>query len=564
MTSIARFEWAISAGYTWGTENQLDMMHKTDPCAEAAAAGNIEVLSHLMGKNITKPDTRALSAALRHGQTQCVRVLMHFCPLKSECFAAAASFGDLEQLKLLRAKGCPWSRSAPSMAAQKGNAEVLLWLLESGCPWERFLSLRAVSTGSVELVRKVHAFFAARDKLQLPNVNAHADENENRLRWEPCLVVEATRARHFQLARWFLDEGGLGWPDEDSFDVVNLFDVLDHSRWARANGKGASDDEWRTVIEWALANGFPWTETVKKAAFNRALYGGHMDALQWLTDEHEVPAVVSVDMDNLSRMTSLLETNAKAGCVEVVKWIIEHSDGERTDGLPNWWNHNLAMHFKWQAEAADPQTAGHAALAAWINETNNVRQRAQELRACSNIAKGLSDFFEKRDAAQLRLACCTRPAVVHEAWLHGSTAESLTHDFSLRVLKGSLAAHLSPEHLGLLLLRIRRRVHDDDDDDDDDDDGGVLHGEGGWLDYLASSFADLTVGVASADEAGEPEERVLDILGWERLADIVMRHFSLHWGDSKGDVGKPGFEGVRPLLITQALATVPRPGTPQG
>ena len=45
----------------------------------------------------------------------------------------------------------------------------------------------------------------------------------------------------------------------------------------------------------------------------------------------------------------------------------------------------------------------------------------------------------------------------------------------------------------------------------------------------------------------------VDILGWERVAQIVMGHFRAHWNDQDLDVDKPGFEGVRPLLVAKAL-----------
>tara|TARA_B110000503_G_scaffold143135_1_gene242762 strand:+ start:1691 stop:2035 length:345 start_codon:yes stop_codon:yes gene_type:complete len=49
---------------------------------------------------------------------------------------AAASSGQLEELKLLRANACPWDEMVCSGAAEGGHLEVLQWLRANGCKWD--------------------------------------------------------------------------------------------------------------------------------------------------------------------------------------------------------------------------------------------------------------------------------------------------------------------------------------------------------------------------------------------------------------------------------------------
>ncbi len=63
-------------------------------------------------------------------------------PLSADLFHAATMGGDLQLLRLLRARGCPWSDSAWAGAALTGCEELLDWLREEGCP--RPVSVRAM------------------------------------------------------------------------------------------------------------------------------------------------------------------------------------------------------------------------------------------------------------------------------------------------------------------------------------------------------------------------------------------------------------------------------------
>ncbi len=48
----------------------------------------------------------------------------------------AARRGQVEYLKRLRAKGCPWDEYTASEAAASGCVETLDWVLKNGCPFD--------------------------------------------------------------------------------------------------------------------------------------------------------------------------------------------------------------------------------------------------------------------------------------------------------------------------------------------------------------------------------------------------------------------------------------------
>ena len=50
--------------------------------------------------------------------------------------AAAARSGQLEELKVLRADGCPWDWQTCRAAANGGHLEMIQWARANGCPWD--------------------------------------------------------------------------------------------------------------------------------------------------------------------------------------------------------------------------------------------------------------------------------------------------------------------------------------------------------------------------------------------------------------------------------------------
>ena len=71
--------------------------------------------------------------------------------------AAAARSGQLEELKLLRANGCPWDWETCRMAAMGGHLEVLQWARANGCPWDEKTCMHAAEGGPLEVLQWARA-----------------------------------------------------------------------------------------------------------------------------------------------------------------------------------------------------------------------------------------------------------------------------------------------------------------------------------------------------------------------------------------------------------------------
>ena len=67
--------------------------------------------------------------------------------------AAAASKGDLEELKGLCADKWLWNWLTCSYAARGGHLEVLKWARANGCPWDEDTCLSAAEGGKLEVLK---------------------------------------------------------------------------------------------------------------------------------------------------------------------------------------------------------------------------------------------------------------------------------------------------------------------------------------------------------------------------------------------------------------------------
>jgi hypothetical protein len=128
--------------------------------SEAAKGGHMEVLRWLSGSGYEH-------IAGRHDACPCMY---------------AASWGDLQMLQWLRAKGCSWDEDTCSEAAAKGHLEVLQWARANGCEWDRQTTCNAARGGHL-------------DVLQWACVNTCPWDKED------CLQ-RATGARNARTRRW--------------------------------------------------------------------------------------------------------------------------------------------------------------------------------------------------------------------------------------------------------------------------------------------------------------------------------------------------------------------------
>ena len=73
------------------------------------------------------------------------------CTKNKERFCAGtARSGNLELLKFVRGKGCPWYKGTCSEAAFGGHLECLKYAHENGCPWNEETCARAAENGRLE------------------------------------------------------------------------------------------------------------------------------------------------------------------------------------------------------------------------------------------------------------------------------------------------------------------------------------------------------------------------------------------------------------------------------
>ena len=101
------------------------------------------------------------------------------------CMAAARS-GLLEELKVLRADGCPWNEDTCSYAASGGQLDVLQWLRANGCPWNANVCSLAALYGHLEVLQWARA---------------------NGCPWNSWTCAQAAQGRHLEVLQWALANG---------------------------------------------------------------------------------------------------------------------------------------------------------------------------------------------------------------------------------------------------------------------------------------------------------------------------------------------------------------------
>ncbi len=74
----------------------------------------------------------------------------------SEC-AAAAGDGNLDELRRLRANGCPWDESTCYNAAHGGHLETLIWAHINGCEWDEWTCHHATCGGHLKTLQWARA-----------------------------------------------------------------------------------------------------------------------------------------------------------------------------------------------------------------------------------------------------------------------------------------------------------------------------------------------------------------------------------------------------------------------
>ena len=71
------------------------------------------------------------------------------------CYKMAEN-GNLDLLKLLRVKGCPWHPYNCAIAAENGDLECLKYTHEGGCSWHQSTCSNAARNGHLECLKYAH------------------------------------------------------------------------------------------------------------------------------------------------------------------------------------------------------------------------------------------------------------------------------------------------------------------------------------------------------------------------------------------------------------------------
>ncbi|WZN65877.1 putative ankyrin repeat protein [Chloropicon roscoffensis] len=199
--------------WSQGPQEKLSKLWDKETCGWAAQSGQLEVIKWLRAKRCPWESTASENAALCGDleMLQWMRAQDPPCPWDSDVCNFAAYKGHLEVLRWARSQGCPWDKKVPCAAALRGHLEVLRWARSQDCPWDEGVTNAAAGGGHLEVLQWMRA--------QDP----------------PC--------------PW---DSGVCW--------------------------NAAEGGHLEVLRWARSQGCPWNERVTNAAAG----GGHLKVLKWL------------------------------------------------------------------------------------------------------------------------------------------------------------------------------------------------------------------------------------------------------------------------------------------
>ena len=93
----------------------------------------------------------------RNGNVELVKFLRgKGCPWDEMTCWRAAEYGHLECLKYAHENGCPWNEKSCCWAAKNGHLECLKYAHENGCPWDGETCSFAAENGHLECLKYAH------------------------------------------------------------------------------------------------------------------------------------------------------------------------------------------------------------------------------------------------------------------------------------------------------------------------------------------------------------------------------------------------------------------------
>ena len=117
--------------------------------AQMARNGNVELLKFLHEKGCPWNEWTCFEAA-QYGHLECLKYAhKNGCPCDGRTCFLAARGGHLEFLKYLHEHGCPWDEGT-CLGAAHGRLDCLKYAREKGCPWDEVTCSAAQKGMSLE------------------------------------------------------------------------------------------------------------------------------------------------------------------------------------------------------------------------------------------------------------------------------------------------------------------------------------------------------------------------------------------------------------------------------
>jgi len=209
-------------------------------CLAAAKCGQLDVLRWLRLRDCPW-DKRTCAGAARQGHLRVLKwARVAGCPWDLSTSWGAASNGHLRLLMWARGRGCPWNEETCWVAADRGHVIMLHWLRMEGCPWnEGKCAAAAAAGGHLEVLKWIWARGCPIDE-------------------KTC--HEATKAGNMEMFMWLRKQGC----------------SLDRKTSWLAAQRGNLE-----LLKWLRKEGCPWDENTCEEA---AVYGhleGHLEVLKW-------------------------------------------------------------------------------------------------------------------------------------------------------------------------------------------------------------------------------------------------------------------------------------------
>ena len=121
---------------------------------EAPEVGCLSALQRLQRGGQLSCQELLCQAAARSGQLEELKVLRaDGCPWSEMTCAFAALGRHLDVMQWARANGCPWDTQTCEFAAEHGHLEVLQWARTNGCPWDELTCSYAANGGHLEVLQ---------------------------------------------------------------------------------------------------------------------------------------------------------------------------------------------------------------------------------------------------------------------------------------------------------------------------------------------------------------------------------------------------------------------------